>query len=73
MDEMKIKRFSVLAHSAGCPYALAAANRMKERVIGKIHLLAPWVGTDIDNSEFIHLFPFLRVLKIRLQVAQMGA
>jgi hypothetical protein len=51
VDEMQIKRFSVLAHSAGCPYALAAANRMKERVIGKIHLLAPWVGTDVDNSE----------------------
>lgn len=52
LDEMKIKEFSVLAHSAGCPYALAAANRMKERVQGKIHLLAPWVGTDVDNSEY---------------------
>jgi pimeloyl-ACP methyl ester carboxylesterase len=50
VDEMKIKQFSVLAHSAGCPYALAAATRMKERVVGKIHLLAPWVGTDVDNS-----------------------
>ena len=51
VDEMKIKQFSVLAHSAGCPYALAAATRMKERVVGKIHLLAPWVGTDVDNSK----------------------
>jgi hypothetical protein len=53
VDEMKVKQFSVLAHSAGCPYALAAANRMKERIIGRIHLLAPWVGTDVDNSEFL--------------------
>ena len=51
VDEMKIKQFSVLARSAGCPYALAAATRMKERVVGKIHLLAPWVGTDVDNSK----------------------
>lgn len=51
LDEMKIDHFSVLAHSAGCPYALAAANRMKERVRGRPHLLAPWVGTDADNSE----------------------
>jgi pimeloyl-ACP methyl ester carboxylesterase len=50
VDEMKIKQFSVLAHSAGCHYALADATRMKERVVGKIHLLAPWVGTDVDNS-----------------------
>ena len=50
VDEMKLKQFSVLAHSAGCPYALAAANRMKKRVVGRIHLLAPWVGTDVDNS-----------------------
>lgn len=55
VDEMKIKQFSVLAHSAGCPYALAAANRMKERVVGKIHLLAPWVGTDVDNSTFTYI------------------
>lgn len=51
LDEMKISHLSVLAHSAGCPYALAAANRMKERVKGRIHLLAPWVGTDVDNSK----------------------
>lgn len=51
LDEMKISQFSVLAHSAGCPYALAAANRMQDRVTGRIHLLAPWVGTDVDNSE----------------------
>lgn len=54
LDEMKIDHFSVLAHSAGCPYALAAANRMKERVRGRPHLLAPWVGTDVDNSKSPH-------------------
>jgi hypothetical protein len=59
VDEMKIRQFSVLAHSAGCPYALAAANRMKERVVGKIHLLAPWVGTDVDNSKYPRLLPLL--------------
>lgn len=71
VDEMKIKQFSVLAHSAGCPYALAAANRMKERVVGRIHLLAPWVGTDVDNSEFFFLLQNT-ILILRLQVAQMG-
>lgn len=51
LDDMKINNFSVLAHSAGCPYAMAAANRMKERVQGRLHLLAPWVGSDAENSE----------------------
>lgn len=70
VDEMKIRQFSVLAHSAGCPYALAAANRMKERVVGKIHLLAPWVGTDVDNSASLNLL--WKRADNRLQMAQVG-
>ena len=38
-----VKRFSVLAHSAGAIYALAVALRMGEMVRGKVHLLAPWI------------------------------
>jgi pimeloyl-ACP methyl ester carboxylesterase len=74
VDEMKIRQFSVLAHSAGCPYALAAANRMKERVVGKIHLLAPWVGTDVDNSTCPSFYPHCSRMNSdnRLQMAQVG-
>nr|XP_031862655.1 uncharacterized protein CI109_001666 [Kwoniella shandongensis]KAA5529727.1 hypothetical protein CI109_001666 [Kwoniella shandongensis] len=41
---------SILAHSAGAPFALAFALRMEERIRGKIHLLAPWVSADIDGG-----------------------
>lgn len=34
-------RFSILAHSAGCPFAVETA--LATRVTGAIHLLAPWV------------------------------
>ncbi|CAL1696144.1 unnamed protein product [Somion occarium] len=44
LDRLQIDQCSVMAHSAGAPYALAFANRFPERIRGDICLLAPWVG-----------------------------
>ncbi|KAH9937529.1 uncharacterized protein B0H18DRAFT_971064 [Fomitopsis serialis] len=44
LDRLKIDQCSVMAHSAGAPYALAFANKYPERVRGEVCLLAPWVG-----------------------------
>ncbi|KAH9946830.1 hypothetical protein B0H21DRAFT_384841 [Amylocystis lapponica] len=44
LDRMHIDQCSVMAHSAGAPYALAFASRYPERIRGDICLLAPWVG-----------------------------
>ncbi|WWD09990.1 hypothetical protein V865_008122 [Kwoniella europaea PYCC6329] len=49
LDVLGIRDFQILAHSAGSPYAMALALRMRDRVKGKVHLLAPWVG-DIDEG-----------------------
>ncbi|KAF2816433.1 alpha/beta-hydrolase [Mytilinidion resinicola] len=38
-----ITKFSLLAHSAGAVYALAAALRMPQQIRGRVHLLAPWI------------------------------
>lgn len=51
MDLLGIGRFAVMAHSAGVPYALAMARKFPERILGTMHLLAPWVGTDLDGSQ----------------------
>jgi hypothetical protein len=51
MDRLNIDKFGILAHSAGVPYALATALKLKERVVGTIHLLAPWVNMEVDGSE----------------------
>ncbi|CAO1629886.1 unnamed protein product [Parajaminaea phylloscopi] len=47
---LDIASFSVLAHSAGAPYAMAMALLNSHRVVGPIHLLAPWVSPDIETS-----------------------
>ncbi|CCM00883.1 uncharacterized protein FIBRA_02929 [Fibroporia radiculosa] len=44
LDQLHIDQCSVMAHSAGAPYALAFANRFPERIRGDVCLLAPWVG-----------------------------
>ncbi|EMD41737.1 hypothetical protein CERSUDRAFT_110314 [Gelatoporia subvermispora B] len=44
LDRLQIDQCSVMAHSAGAPYALAFANKYPERIRGDICLLAPWVG-----------------------------
>ncbi|BGP37192.1 hypothetical protein JCM10449v2_001097 [Rhodotorula kratochvilovae] len=43
--------FSILAHSAGAPYAVAATlhGALAPRVRGAVHLLAPWVSGEADS------------------------
>lgn len=55
MDQIEVLTFGMMAHSAGVPYALATALKMKDRVSGTIHLLAPWVNIDVDGGERIEL------------------
>ncbi|KAI5284903.1 hypothetical protein KEM54_000969 [Ascosphaera aggregata] len=51
-NHLKITRFSLLAHSAGAIYALATALRMPQHIIGRIHLLAPWIPpSQIEMSN----------------------
>lgn len=40
---LNIKKFSILAHSAGAIYALATALRMPQHIRCRVHLLAPWI------------------------------
>lgn len=49
-DQLGISKFSILAHSAGAPYALAASLRLGDRVHGSIHLLAPWVSMTAEGG-----------------------
>lgn len=51
LELMHIERCSVMAHSAGAPYALSFSNRYPGRVKGDICLLAPWVGGG-EAGEF---------------------
>ncbi|KAF8078412.1 hypothetical protein FPV67DRAFT_1465170 [Lyophyllum atratum] len=44
LDLLHIRQCSVMAHSAGAPYALSFANKAPGRIRGDICLLAPWVG-----------------------------
>ncbi|PIL32132.1 hypothetical protein GSI_06838 [Ganoderma sinense ZZ0214-1] len=44
LDQLDIEQCSVMAHSAGAPYAMAFANRYPERIRGELCLLAPWVA-----------------------------
>ncbi|GAA5851067.1 hypothetical protein JCM8547_009170 [Rhodosporidiobolus lusitaniae] len=53
---LDLQRFSILAHSAGAPYAVAVATSppssgLYERVHGSLHLLAPWVSTPSGEAE----------------------
>lgn len=48
-NKLDVKRFSILAHSAGAAYALATAIRVPHRLAGSLHLLAPWVPGAHDS------------------------
>ena len=52
LELLEIERCSIMAHSAGAPYALSFASRYPERIIGDVCLLAPWVGGS-DRSELL--------------------
>ncbi|KAG8993629.1 hypothetical protein FRB94_010512 [Tulasnella sp. JGI-2019a] len=50
-DELGLERFSVVAHSAGAPYALAGVCKWgSRRVVGRVCLLAPWVSMSVDGG-----------------------
>ncbi|KJA26147.1 hypothetical protein HYPSUDRAFT_133486 [Hypholoma sublateritium FD-334 SS-4] len=44
LDLLHIDQCSIMAHSAGAPYALSFANKLPARIRGDVCLLAPWVG-----------------------------
>jgi pimeloyl-ACP methyl ester carboxylesterase len=44
LDRLGIEKCSIMAHSAGAPYALAFANQYPGRIHGNVCLLAPWIG-----------------------------
>ncbi|KAL7008698.1 hypothetical protein EMMF5_001960 [Cystobasidiomycetes sp. EMM_F5] len=50
MEQLHITHFSILAHSAGAPYAIATSIRSTQ-VVGSLHLLAPWVGFSTNNPS----------------------
>ncbi|SOV08571.1 uncharacterized protein UDID_00395 [Ustilago sp. UG-2017a] len=49
-DLLEIDRFSILAHSAGAPFAVALALLFPHRIQGPLHLLAPWTGMQQDSG-----------------------
>lgn len=49
-DRLEIDRFSLLAHSAGAPYAMATCLMHEARIAGPVHLLAPWVGPTVESG-----------------------
>ncbi|KAJ7169614.1 hypothetical protein C8R46DRAFT_203395 [Mycena filopes] len=51
LDLLQIDECSVMAHSAGTPYALSFANKLSDRIRGNVCLLAPWVGGS-DNGGY---------------------
>jgi pimeloyl-ACP methyl ester carboxylesterase len=60
LDLLDISECSVMAHSAGTPYALSFANKLPERIRGNICLLAPWVGGSENGTISLHFVLFVR-------------
>ncbi|KAH9825346.1 hypothetical protein DFH28DRAFT_878032 [Melampsora americana] len=61
-DQLNLGQFSILAHSAGAPYALATTLRLDQRVRGSIHLLAPWVSMTAENGVNAGGYKWLKYL-----------
>ncbi|EIW86488.1 hypothetical protein CONPUDRAFT_86484 [Coniophora puteana RWD-64-598 SS2] len=57
LDILGIYDCSIMAHSAGAPYALSFANRVPERIRGDICLLAPWVGGGEGGYKWLKYVP----------------
>jgi pimeloyl-ACP methyl ester carboxylesterase len=53
LDILHIEQCSIMAHSAGAPYALSFANKIPSRIRGDICLLAPWVGGSEGSALLI--------------------
>ncbi|TKY90485.1 hypothetical protein EX895_000483 [Sporisorium graminicola] len=49
-DLLGIDKFSIIAHSAGAPFAAAVGLLFPHRVQGPLHLLAPWTGLQQDSG-----------------------
>jgi pimeloyl-ACP methyl ester carboxylesterase len=74
LDLLRIDQCSVMAHSAGAPYALSFANKVPERIRGEILLLAPWVGgvegglycllESHNTSAHLHLISWLQMAQV---------
>ncbi|KAG8960550.1 hypothetical protein FRC03_006412 [Tulasnella sp. 419] len=47
---LDLKEWSVVAHSAGAPYALASTLRLGTKIKGSVHLMAPWVSVGVDGG-----------------------
>jgi pimeloyl-ACP methyl ester carboxylesterase len=61
-DQLLLDRFSILAHSAGAPYALASSLRLADRVHGSIHLLAPWVSMTAEGGINAGAYKWLKYI-----------
>ncbi|KAA1110208.1 hypothetical protein PGT21_014258 [Puccinia graminis f. sp. tritici] len=61
-DQLLLDRFSILAHSAGAPYALASSLRLADRVYGSIHLLAPWVSMTAEGGINAGAYKWLKYI-----------
>ncbi|KAK4333453.1 hypothetical protein RTBOTA2_002164 [Rhodotorula toruloides] len=50
-DHLNLSTFSILAHSAGAPYAVASSLHasISPKIRGSLHLLAPWVSSSADS------------------------
>lgn len=59
LDLLRIDQCSIMAHSAGAPYALSFANKLPSRIRGDICLLAPWVGGSESSEDYILQFLLL--------------
>ncbi|KDR85191.1 hypothetical protein GALMADRAFT_218273 [Galerina marginata CBS 339.88] len=58
LDLLHIDQCSIMAHSAGAPYALSFANKLPSRIRGDICLLAPWVGgTESSGYKWLKYVP----------------
>ncbi|KAI0036674.1 hypothetical protein K488DRAFT_40794 [Vararia minispora EC-137] len=58
LDLLGIEQCSVMAHSAGAPYALSFANKVPGRIRGDVMLLAPWVGgVDAAGYKWLKYVP----------------
>lgn len=53
LDQLHINECSIVAHSAGAPYALSFANRVPNRIRGDLCLLSPWIGGS-EGGEFLN-------------------
>ncbi|KAJ8520943.1 hypothetical protein ONZ45_g2310 [Pleurotus djamor] len=58
LDLLRIDKCSVMAHSAGAPYALSFANKLPNRIVGDLYLLAPWVGgSETSGYKWLKYIP----------------